>query len=233
MTTSGDGSTWLRALHLASPALPVGGFSYSQGLESAFACGLIPDASAVSDWIAAALDANLERFEACAWVLHHRAWSDGDWEQARLWNSWFLSARESAELRQETEQMGWSMVRLIDELGFGSPPGRAALFEMAPVTYPAASAFAYAARGITEDIGCAAFCFAWLESQVAAAIKIVPLGQAAGQRILVELGETLTGLVARARDRANDAPERIETFAPQLAILSARHETQYSRLFRS
>ena len=226
-------SAWLAALHLASPALPVGGFSYSEGLEAACSAGLVRDEATSLGWIQACLESAFERAEAPAWLLHFRAYRAGDWEAAREWNEWFLTARESLELRRQTEQMGWSMVALIEALALGSAAERALLAGLAPICFPAAAAFAYAAEGVPEEVGLAAFAFAWLENQVAAAIKTVPLGQVAGQRLLRELKSGLPDVLARASRRAAATPPDIETLAPQLAILAARHETQYSRLFRS
>jgi urease accessory protein len=231
MTT--DAIASLAALHLASPALPVGGFSYSQGLESAHALGVVQDERSVGQWIQACREQVFERSEAPAWILQYRAWANLDGEAARRWNDWFLCARETLEMRQETEQMGWSMARLIESLQLGSGQARDELLAIVPIGYPAASAFAFVARGVGEELGLLAYAFAWLENQVAAALKTIPLGQLAGQRLLTGLMADLPTLVERAQSRALNAPRTLETFAPQFAILSARHENQYSRLFRS
>jgi urease accessory protein len=228
-----DGAAWLSALHLASPTLPVGGFSYSEGLAAACAAGLAHDEASAGEWIVAALESVFERAEAPAWLLFYRAWKESQWDAVRHWNDWCLCTRESRELRLQTEQMGWSMVRLIEALELGETAARRELCALQPVCYAAASSFAFAAQDVAETEGLLAYAFSWLENQVAAAIKTIPLGQVAGQRLLVRLMRALPERVARAQARATGAPETLETFAPQFAILSARHESQYSRLFRS
>ncbi|MGA2550359.1 MAG: urease accessory UreF family protein [Burkholderiaceae bacterium] len=233
MTPGPDFGPWFKALHLASPALPVGGFSYSAGLEAACAAEIAHDEASVQDWIRASLQTALERAEAPAWLLFYRAWQTSRWDELQSLNAWFLATRETLELRRESEQMGWSLVHIATDLRWGGDDARAQLLAMRPISYPTASAFACAAQAIPEELGVAAYCFAWLENQVTAALKTLPLGQAAGQRILTRLMEILPALIERARDRAEQGQDGIETLAPQLAILSARHETQYSRLFRS
>ena len=145
-------------------------------------------------------------------------------------NSEFLASRESAELRRETEQMGWSLRQLCVSLEWADAARRETLSSMTPLAQPTAFAFAAYAHDAAVDAALAAYAFSWVENQAAAALKAVPLGQLAGQRIIVALRETIDAAVTRA---LATAPENINTFAPQLGILSARHESQYSRLFRS
>lgn len=223
-------------LHLASPALPIGGFSYSQGLEAAIDCGLVHDGASAERWISDNLVHVQAQCEAPVWLLLHRAWRARDIAVLREWNDWFHATRETAELRLETEQMGWSLARLIAQMTWGDEALRDALAQLsqdAPVCLPTAFAAACVALGIDAREGLAAYAFNWAENQVAAAIKAVPLGQVAGQHILRALHAPVAALVDEAMHRAAAEPPRLSTFSPLLGLLSSRHETQYSRLFRS
>jgi len=216
-------------LQLASPALPIGAFSYSQGLEAAIEAGLVHDAASARGWIEAGL-AVLAGGEAVLLLRLCHAWRAGDEAALAEHNAALLALRESAELRLETEQMGGSLARLAHELEWGDAAARARLAALRPVALPTAYAYAAVALGVAAEHALAAWLYAWLENQVAGALKAVPLGQVAGQRILHGLRPALAHGVQRALRCADD---EISTFAPLLGILSARHETQYSRLFRS
>ena len=216
-------------LQLASPALPIGAFSYSQALEAAIDAGLLADAEGARRWIAAGLDL-LAGGEAVLLLRLCRAWRAGDMAAVDRHNGTLLAWRESAELRLETEQMGASLARLAQDLQWGSPGLRARLAGLKPIALPTAYAYAATALGINEAHALTAWLYAWLENQTAAALKAIPLGQVAGQRILHGLRDAVA-LAARRALEADD--EDISTFAPMLGVLSSRHETQYSRLFRS
>ena len=217
-------------LHLASPALPIGAFSYSQGLEAAIEAQLITDADSTRAWIASGLSDVLAQNEL-PYIAHQiERWRTHDADGLRIANSEFLASRETAELRRETEQMGWSLRQLCVSLEWGDAERRTTLSSMTPLAQPTAFAFAAYAHDAPVDAALAAYAFSWVENQTAAALKAVPLGQLAGQRIIVALRASIDAAVARA---LATSPDDINTFAPQLGILSARHESQYSRLFRS
>ncbi len=220
-------------LHLASPALPIGGFSYSQGLESAIEHRIVSDEASAGRWIRDALTLTLAQAEAPVWLLQFDHWRGGDLAALTRWNDWFLVSRESSELRRETEQMGWSLAQLIDKLGWGGPARAAMLAASDAWALPTVHAGAAEALGIAREAGLAAYLFGWAENQVAAALKAVPLGQVAGQRILVTMHAAIPAVVAEAVERAAQSPPRLSTMSTQFGVLSARHETQYSRLFRS
>jgi urease accessory protein len=217
-------------LHLASPALPIGAFSYSQGLEGAVDAGLIHDATSAQDWIQSGLQHVLGTNELPMLAILFRQWESGDSSRIRRSNAWFLASRESFELRQETEQMGWSLAHLALSLQWHDERRQSTLRSLKPICLP--TAFAYAAGALRIDLeSClAAYCFSWIENQVMAALKAVPLGQIAGQKILFAMHTIIPEIVLRAMCTG---PEQISTFAPHLGILSARHADQYSRLFRS
>ena len=195
-----------RLLQLASPALPVGAYSYSQGLEAAIEAGHVHDESSARDWIADVLEFSVLRMEAP--VLRRML-------EGEDLNELFLASRETAELRAETVQMGASLAKLLKDLGLGQVP-------FAEPSYPAAFAFAVKKFELDPDEAVQAYVWSWLENQVMAALKAVPLGQTAGQRMLLDLSAKM--------EVSKGEPEN---FIPGLAFLSARHETQYSRLFRS
>jgi urease accessory protein len=217
-------------LHLASPALPIGAFSYSQGLESAIEHGFIHDGDTARDWIASGLTNVLARGELPFLAHQMTRWRNHEAEALATADEEFLASRESAELRRETQQMGWSLAQLCTQLEWGDAARLATLNAIKPVSQPTAFAFAAYAHHAAPDAALAAYAFAWVENQAAAALKAVPLGQIAGQRIIVALREPIDTAVQRA---LATSPDEITTFAPQLGILSARHESQYSRLFRS
>jgi urease accessory protein len=220
-------------LQLASPGLPIGGYSYSQGLEAAVACELVHDEDTARAWIREQLLHVMAHCEAPAWLLLFDAWSQADYERAARWNAWFHASRETRELRRETEQRGWSLASLANELSWGGPALRAALGGLPVITLPAAHACCACALELDRHDALAAYLFTWVENQVMAAIKTIPLGQLAGQRILDDVRRHVGAACGEAAHRADASPPKLDTLAPQLAILSARHETQYSRLFRS
>jgi len=207
-----------RLLQLASPALPTGAYSYSQGLEAAVEAGFVSDAASAQRWIGDVLELTVASLEA---PLLARMMS----EPARIdeLNALFLAMRETAELRAETAQMGHSLRLLLAALGVPAAGAE-------ECSYPAAFAQAALAWKLDPRQALVAYLWSWLENQVMAAIKAVPLGQTDGQRILSALGGRLPAIAEEAFARCED---KWCNFAPGLALLSARHETQYSRLFRS
>ncbi|WP_321879532.1 urease accessory protein UreF [Paraburkholderia bannensis] len=217
-------------LHLASPALPIGAFSYSQGLEAAIDVGMIAGADDAAHWIANGL-ANVLAPGELPFIAHQlERWRTHETQALIDANAEFIASRESAELRRETAQMGWSLRQLCAQLEWGDAERRATLERMTPIAQPTAFAFAAWSHDASTEATLAAYAFSWVENQTAAALKAVPLGQLAGQRIVVALRPKIEEAVARA---LATPPDALNTFAPQLGILSARHESQYSRLFRS
>ena len=204
-----------RLLQLASPTLPVGAYSYSGGLEAAAEAGAVTDAASAAGWIGDVLEFSVARLDA---PILLRMLDD-----PAGWNAIYLAARETAELRAETVQMGYSLNRLLPDLGVApleiDEPSFAAVFAQAARTWK-----------IEPRQALVAYVWAWAENLVMAAVKVVPLGQTDGQKMLLALGGRIEGLVEHAMQMQED---EIGSFAPGLAILSSRHETQYSRLFRS
>jgi urease accessory protein len=184
-------------------------------------------AASAAAWIGDVMAISVAACELPLMLRLHGAWSAIDTEAARSWNEEVLATRETSELRAETVQMGYSLRRLLGSL-WGEAAAPLDAFD--ELSYPAAFAFACARWDIGAQGAATAYLWSWLENQVLAAVKAVPLGQTEGQLLLVALGGRIPAHVQEAAARGDD---EIENFAPGLALASARHETQYSRLFRS
>jgi len=221
----------LRLLQLTSPALPVGAYTYSQGLEWAVESGRIRDEITAGHWINDLLPGTIGRFEAPLLVHLMQHWKNESISEIRRLNAEFLASRESAELRAESLQMGFSLNRLLADLRDPAlVPIRLILAECPEIAFPTAWAGIAAAWEIEPLAAVSGYLWSWAENQVMAALKAVPLGQAAGQRLLAELGRR----IPEVAETALHLPEEDwSNFTPAFAICSARHETQYSRLFRS
>jgi len=225
----------LRLLHLASPSLPVGAYSYSQGLESAVEARVVTDADSALIWIADTLNFAVARLEAPVFCRLYRAWAADDGAAIKRWSEFFLASRDTAEFRAETVQMGYSMARLLAELlpahrhaaALANAAGNAAT---AGLPYPAAMAAACVMLDAPLEASLHAYLFSWAENQVLAALKGVPLGQMAGQRMLLMLEDALAQAAQTALNLRDD---EISNWTPGLSLMSMRHETQYSRIFRS
>ena len=217
-------------MRLASPSLPVGGFSYSEGLEAAVDAALVDDEASTGRWLGDQLHVGLARADLPVVARALAAWRRGDGAEVEALNRWFATTRETGELLRQAEQMGRSLAVWLRHRGDGD--GRLAVLDAlqpAP-TWPVAFALAAADSGAGARDVLVAFAAGWAENMAQAAMRSVPLGQAAAQRILAALADAIPGAVdaALALPRAD-----MQAFAPMLAILSARHEEQYSRLFRS
>jgi urease accessory protein len=217
----------VRLLQLASPALPVGAYSYSQGLEAAIESGEVRDAASARRWIEDALLLSVAGMEAPVFLRLAEAWATGDVAAASRWNDAFIASREAAELRAETLQMGYSLRKLLLEMDADGARPLEALDEL---SFPAAFAFAASHHGVDAREALAAYLFAWVENQALAALKAIPLGQTDGQRLIAEIAQAIPAIVERS---AALRDEDLANFAPGLAMASSRHETQYSRIFRS
>ena len=215
-----------RLLQLASPTLPVGAYAYSQGLEWAVECGDVKDEASALQWIGDLLQSTMGRFEAPLLAQMWAACAVQDLAQLTQLNERYLASRESAELRAETLQMAYSLLRLLKEL---QTEGVLAS-QLETPSFPAVWASVAASWEIDSDDALSAYLWSWLENQTLAALKTVPLGQTAGQRILLALGQKIAHVTQQAQ--AMDIAA-YSNFAPGFAIACCRHETQYTRLFRS
>jgi urease accessory protein len=230
MTNTTTDGALLRLMWLASPALPVGGFSYSEGLEAAIDSGTVGNEAQAATWLLDQLHLGLARGELPLLAAACDAWQRRDAARIAELNAWVMATRETSELRLQAEQMGRSMADwLRGRLPDDDRAARLSALRPAP-TWPLAFALAGAASGAAVREVLLAFAFGWAENMVAAAIKAVPLGQSAGQRLLDALVDAIPAAVGHALRLDEGARQ---AFMPMLAVLSAQHETQYSRLFRS
>ena len=216
-------------MQLASPALPVGGFSYSEGLEAAVEHGLVHDEASAQTWLIDQLLLVQARSDLAVLAQAMAAWAQPDVPRLQQLNDWLLQTRETHEMRLQTEQMGRSLVDWLRNQA-QADAARLSICAALPPTWPLAFALALHTHQAPVRDGLLASAFGWGENMVQAALKSVPLGQRSGQRILAALSAAIPEAVSHAMGLSDDSRQ---AFAPRLAILSARHETQYSRLFRS
>jgi urease accessory protein len=223
----------LQLMWLASPALPIGGFSYSEGIEAGVDSACIATFIEANDWLVDQLHLTLARADLAVVAKAIAAWRRDDLDRIDELNNWVLQTRETSELRLQTEQMGRSMLDWLRKQpsfhGNFHVDKNEHDFLKSP-TYPLVFALAASSTQASVRDCLMSFAFGWAENMTQAAVRAVPLGQTDGQRILANLTEHIPA-AADAAMRLQDS-ER-QAFSPMLAILSSQHETQYSRLFRS
>ncbi|MBE0435352.1 MAG: urease accessory protein UreF [Methylomicrobium sp.] len=217
----------LRLLQLVSPGLPIGMYSYSQGFEGAVEDGLIKNDEDAEEWFSGMLINGLQHIDLPILVRFYYAWQRRDFDAVRRWSRTLTAYRETAELRSEDRQTGQALARLLTDLNIDEArewrrrpdTTLAALFALAAVQWQ-----------IPLRDTLTGYAWSWLENQVLCAVKLVPLGQVAGQRLLGNLANLLPDRVDRVLLISD---EEIGGSAYGLALASSRHEMQYSRLFRS
>ncbi len=228
LTTSTDPDlALLRLMQLISPSLPVGGFTYSQGIELAVECGWINTAADLEEWMDDLLQSSLACLDLPLLFRLHTAVIQDDLSQLQYWNEFLLACRETAELRLEETNRGRALAELIVKLGL---PGSEAWKPALARTQLAGFAFAANRWAIPIEQAALGYVWSWLENLVLAAVKIIPLGQTQGQQLLQRLAPRVPALIEPARQLED---EEVGASNPALAIASSRHETQYTRLFRS
>ena len=216
----------MRCLQLASPSLPIGAYAYSQGLEMAVELGWVSDAASLAAWLRDQIEHSLRAVDMPLFARLSDAAARADEGALKAWSAALVAQRETRELRADDCDRGLALARLLRDLGVGPlplPAGRAV---------PLAASFACAAVRwrVPRDSAAEAYAWAWLEGQVLAGVKLIPLGQVAGQRLLCELLGPLSRAVTIGLTLDDDD---IGASLPALAMASALHETQYTRLFRS
>ncbi|WP_203142981.1 urease accessory protein UreF [Marinobacter mangrovi] len=216
----------LGLLQLVSPALPIGAFAWSQGLESAFELDWVRNEADLGQWLAGVLDDGLTRCELPVLARQQQAWADGDAATLAQWNDWLHATRETAELSDEDVRLGSALTRLLTSLELMPEDGQM------PHEPGYVTVFAWAAhqRHVPVRQTLLGFAWAWLENQLAVACKALPLGHTAAQRLTEQLRPALVRAVDNALVLKDD---ELGPILPGLALASAHHETQYSRLFRS
>ena len=217
----------LRLMQLCSPMLPVGAYAYSQGLEFAVSSDWIKDENTTSMWVQGILVNALANLDVPVLSRLHKAWTINDNKNVLYWNDYLFASRDSSELQAEEQQMAQALSRLLGDLGISeavewSKNSRACfltLFSLGTAHWK-----------IPVNDASWGYLWMWAENQVLAAIKLVPLGQTSGQKILSSAIEIIPALVSKGLALKD---EDIGYTAPGQGIASALHETQYTRLFRS
>lgn len=223
----GGGLPLMRLLQIVSPALPIGAFAYSQGLEQAVVDGWVTTEAEAAAWLLGLLEASFATLDLPVLARLISAWRADDRAGASGWSAWLLACRPTQEARAEDRQLGAALARVLEALDI---EGAAPWVIRADVTHAAMFALAVARFAIPTAAALGGYAFSWAEALTSAAVRLVPLGQNAGQRLLVAAGDAIGRAVPRALALADD---ELGATAPGQALASARHETLYSRLFRS
>ena len=217
----------LRLLQLISPSLPIGMYCYSQGLEMAVEDGLLTNEKQTGEWIEGIMARCIARVDLPLCIRFYRAWENNDSESIAHWSHILMACRETAELHAEDMQTGQALARLLHSLEIEKS---GVWMRSADTTLANMFAFAAVNWEIPVREAAVGYLWSWLENQVLCAVKLVPLGQVAGQKLLTQLADNIPELVDSAFDITDD---NIGGSAFGLALMSSRHEMQYSRLFRS
>ncbi len=221
-----DAAALLSLLQLASPILPVGAYSYSEGLEQLTDTGQVCDEVSLQHWLVQELSHGAIRLEAAVMLRAYQAANQQDYQTLNHWNHWLSAAKETAELRQQSWQMGRSLIRLLQDL----QPKSGACHCTTPCNFAIAYGLAAAHWQIPSKAATLGYLHSWATNLVNAGIKLIPLGQTAGQQILLDLHP----LLSRATSEILALPdENLASCGWGLALASMAHETQYTRLFRS
>ena len=217
----------LRLLQLASPALPIGAFNFSQGMEYAIEAGWVRDEEGARSWIAGLMRHGVGTLDVPMLARLHDAWTAGDAAAARALSARLLASRETAELREEDRHLGRSLARVLAGIGLREAESWQRSDE---ATFAALFALAAVHEQVPRTACGVAYLWTWCENQAIAAVKLLPLGQSAGQRVLESLRIAIPEVCETAL-RMDE--EDLGTATPGLCIASCHHETQYTRLFRS
>lgn len=218
----------LKLYQLISPSLPVGGFTYSQGLEWAIEKGWVTDVSSLDNWLAGQMSESLASLELPILIRLQKCLANKDYQLAQTWCDYLAASRETKEMRLEERQRGLAFVRLLPRLGISLDDSE--LAKMVETTQLAAFALAVNQWEIPLNKALGGYLWSWLENTIVVGIKLVPLGQSDGQQLLMKLAELIPAAVQQAL--ATD-DQNIGSFTPAQVMASCRHEHQYTRLFRS
>lgn len=219
----------LRLLQLASPSLPIGAYTYSQGLESAIEKGVVNDERSARAWIAESLSIVADFEAPIVWRLL-KAFAARDLAAVSYWTECFIAARDTAEFRAETIQMGYSLGKLVMDLKIADESLQSILTNQPEIPLPTAFACAAEALAVSHEAALLGMLFSLVENQTLVCVKSVPLGQVAGQRLLLSLHDMIETASLHAQQLNDD---ELSNWAPGLSLLSMQHETQYSRIYRS
>jgi urease accessory protein len=212
-------------LQLASSSLPVGAYSYSEGLETLVDRGMIRDGETLQRWLSRSLRHGSIRVETAVLLRVYRCFRAGDLDGVRNWDAWLSATRETAELRQQSAQMGRSLLNLLHHL---QPDLALPLTDSCE--YATAFALGSAGWGMGEEMAILGYLQSWSSNLITAAVRTIPLGQTTGQAILMRLQPDLLAAIEEIRQLPDDG---LDSWSWGLSLASIAHETLYSRLFRS
>lgn len=223
-------STLLQLLQLASPVLPVGAYSYSDGLETLVDTGVIVNQQSLQQWLEQELNYGAIQLETAVMVRSYRSCCNQDLAALSYWNAWLTAAKETAELREQSWQMGNSLIRLLLDLedltsiqDFASAVGH-------PCNYAIAFGIGAASWQIELNSTVLGYLHSWATNLIGAGVKLIPLGQTTGQKLLLNLNQNI---VLAAQEIVTLHDEDLSSCGWGLSLASMAHETQYTRLFRS
>jgi len=216
----------LRLLQLVSPALPIGAFNFSQGMEYAIDAGWVRDEAGARDWMLGLMRHGVGTMDLPMLARLHDAWRADDTDTARALSARLIASRETLELREEDRHLGRSLARVLAGIGVA---GADSWVRSDAATFAAMFALAAVRSDVPRSATCVGYLWAWCENQAIAAVKLLPLGQSAGQRVLETLRLAIPGICEAALRMDEDD---IGSATPGLCIASCHHENQYTRLFR-
>lgn len=220
----------LSLLQLASPALPVGAYSYSEGLETLVDRGIITNPQTLNHWINRELQFGAIRMDAAVMVRCQNAATLKNTESLQYWNDWISAARETEELREQSWQMGNSLIRLLLTLTSEEQKQVISRLKTQNCNFAVAFGVGAACWQIAPESALLGYLHSWASNLISAGIKLIPLGQTVGQQLLLNLQPSL---IAAIPDILTLKDDDLSSCAWGLALASMQHETQYSRLFRS
>lgn len=223
-----NNNSLLSLLQLASPALPVGAYSYSEGLETLVETGTICDRQSLKQWLTAELKYGAIRLETAIVLRSYKSVITGDRQALYDWNAWLSAARETEELRNSSWQMGRSLSQLSIKLQPQIKPSIDAVGR--PCNYAIAFGIVAAFWEIQLQAALLGYLQSWLTNLITAGIKLIPLGQTTGQQLLLEFQPLLIQTVNTVLELEDD---ELSCCSLGLSLASMAHETQYTRLFRS
>ncbi|MDX2255182.1 MAG: urease accessory protein UreF [Pseudanabaenaceae cyanobacterium bins.39] len=239
MTISNDLSL-LRLMQLTSPMLPVGAYSYSEGIEYLCDRGIIHDEQTLTNWLSRELQTGFIKTEAAIAMQAYRSANIHDLARLQYWNAWLSATRESEEMRLASWQMGQSLIKLWQSLDQGDQN----FMQLLPTTrdnadgqgcnYAIAFGIVAASWAIVPDLIAYGYLYSWLSNLVSAAVRAVPLGQTLGQKVIFQLGDQILQTATSVMGYSDqDMRDQLEWCGWGASLACANHETQYSRLFRS
>lgn len=223
-----NNSTLLYLLQIASSTLPIGAYSYSEGLEWLVETNQVNSSDSLKNWINQELVYGTIRVESAVMLRIIQGFDSKNYQDLKYWNDWLTAARETEELRQQSWQMGRSLAKLLIDL----QPEMKDWIEVAgtPCNYAIAFGIAVAYWRIDTNSAILGYLYSWVTNLITAGVKLIPLGQTSGQKLLLSLHPNL---IKTSQEILILEDDNLHSCSWGLSFSSMNHETQYTRLFRS